>query len=104
MKRTRPLDINIKRPNITKNTRQTYQRALEGLVLWLRGRPLTDALLARYITEMHRDGKSPVTIAQLVSAVKWEFKHQQRKMLNLPITQATLAGIRRDEKDTGRGR
>ena len=96
--------VNIKRPNIARNTRENYQRALESLTIWLRGRPLTDAWLAHYITEMHRDGKSLVTISQLVSAVKWEFKHQRRKMVNLPITQATLAGIRRDEKGKGRGR
>ena len=96
--------VNIKQPNITEHTRKTYQRALDSLTVWLRGRPLTDAWLANYITEMHRDGKSLVTIRQLVSAVKWEFKHQQRKMLSLPITQATLAGIRRDGKGRGRGR
>ena len=57
MKGTRPLDsseiVNIERPNIAEHTRKTYQRALESLTVWLRGRPLTDAWLANYITEMH---------------------------------------------------
>ena len=94
---------NLIKSSIAENTRKAYQRALGSLTVWLKGRPLTDALLANYITEMHRDGKSPATIGQLVAAVKWQFKHQSREMLNLPITQATLAGIRRDGKGRGRG-
>ena len=52
---------------------------------------------------MHEDGKSPATIGQAVAAVKWQLKHQSQETLNLPITQATLAGIRREGKDRGRG-
>ena len=89
--------------SIAENTRKAYQRSLANLTAWLSGQPLTDALLATYITEMHKEGKSPATIAQLVAAVKWQFKHQAQETINLPITSATLAGIRRDGKDRGRG-
>ena len=89
--------------SIAENTQKAYQRALQGLETWLSGRTLSDMLLANYITDMHEEGKSPATIGQVVAAVKWQLKHQSRETLNLPITQATLAGIRREGKDRGRG-
>ena len=89
--------------SISENTRKAYQRALAKLEAWLSGCPLSDALLANYITALHKDGKSPATIGQAVAAVKWQLKHQLQEALNFPITQATLAGIRREGKDRGRG-
>ena len=89
--------------SISENTRKAYQRALAKLEAWLSSRPLSDALLANYITALHKDGKSPATIGQAVAAVKWQLKHQSQEALNFPITQATLAGIRREGKDRGRG-
>lgn len=35
--------------------------------------------------------------------MKWQLKHQSQETINLPITQATLAGIRRDGRDRRRG-
>ena len=89
--------------SIAENTLKAYQRALQSLTTWLSGQTLSDALLANYITQLHEEGKSPATIAQAVAAVKWQFKHQLQETINLPITQATLAGIRREGKDRGRG-
>ena len=89
--------------SIAENTLKAYQRALQSLTVWLAGRTLSDALLANYITVLHDNGKSPATIGQVVAAVKWQFKHQSQESVNFPITQATLAGIRREGKDRGRG-
>ena len=89
--------------SVAENTLKAYQRALQSLTVWLSGQTLSDALLANYITQLHEEGKSPATIGQLVAAVKWQFKHQLQESINLPITQATLAGIRREGKDRGRG-
>ena len=89
--------------SMAENTRKAYRRALQSLTAWLAGRTLSDALLANYITTLHEDGKSPATIGQLVAAVKWQLKHQSQETLNFPITQATLAGIRREGRDRGRG-
>ena len=89
--------------SIAENTLKAYQRALQSLTTWLSGRTLSDALLANYITELHRADKSPATIAQAVAAVKWQLKHQSTQQMNLPITQATLSGIRREGRDRGRG-
>ena len=89
--------------SLSENTLKAYQRALQSLTTWLSGRTISDALLANYITVLHEDGKSPATIGQAVAAVKWQFKHQSQESINLPITQATLAGIRREGRNRGRG-
>ena len=89
--------------SIAENTLKAYQRALQSLTVWLSGRTLSDALLANYITVLHDNGKSPATIGQVLAAVKWQLKHQSQETLNFPITQATLAGIRREGRDRGRG-
>ena len=89
--------------SIAENTLKAYQRALQSLTVWLSGRTLSDALLANYITALHETGKSPATIGQVVAAVKWQLKHQSQEPVNFPITQTTLAGIRREGRDRGRG-
>ena len=89
--------------SIAENTLKAYQRALQELTAWLSGRILSDALLANYITQLHETDKSPATIGQVVAAVKWQLKHQSQESVNFPITQAILAGIRREGKDRGRG-
>ena len=89
--------------SVAENTLKAYQRALHNLETWLSGRTLSDALLANYITALHDNGKSPATIGQVVAAVKWQLKHQSQETINFLITQATLAGIRREGRDRGRG-
>ena len=89
--------------SVSENTLKAYQRALYNLETWLSGRTLSDALLAEYITNLHKTGKTPATIGQAVAAVKWQLKHQSQETTNFPITHATLAGIRRAGKDRGRG-
>lgn len=89
--------------SVSENTLKAYRRALHNLETWLSGRTLSDALLAEYITHLHKTGKTPATIGQVVAAVKWQFKHQSQETTNFPITHATLAGIRRAGKDRGRG-
>ena len=89
--------------SVAENTLKAYQRALGKLTDWLSGRTLSDTLLANYITSLHETGKSPATIGQAVAAVKWQLKHQSQETVNFRITQATLAGIRREGRDRGRG-
>ena len=89
--------------SVSENTLKAYQRALQSLTVWLAGRTVSDALLANYITQLHETGKSPATIGQVIAAVKWQLKHQSQETINFPITQATLAGIRREGRDRGRG-
>ena len=89
--------------SVAENTRKAYRRALHALERWLSGRSLSDELLATYIMTLHKDDKSPATIGQVLAAVKWQLKYQSQESINFPITQATLAGIRRAGKDRGRG-
>ena len=89
--------------SVAENTLKAYRRALHALERWLAGRSLSDELLSTYITALHKDDKSPATIGQVVSAVKWQLKHQSTEQMNLPITLTTLAGIRRAGKERGRG-
>ena len=89
--------------SVSENTLKAYQRALHNLETWLSGRTLSDALLAEYITNLHKTGKTPATIGQAVAAVKWQLKHQSQETTNFPFTHTTLAGIRRAGKDRGRG-
>lgn len=100
----RPRIKNLIHASISDNTKKAYQRALQGVEDWIpAGETLSDGLLAAYLTALHENGKSPSTIAQVVAAVKWQLKHQVGEGFAMPITNATLAGIRRDGKARGRG-
>lgn len=84
------------------NTIKAYRSAVKKLEIWLCGRPLSDCLLANYITELHQEGKSPATINLVVAAVKHKTK-EQNAAVALEITDRTLASIRREGKNRGRG-
>lgn len=88
--------------SIAPNTIKAYQTATRKLEVWLNGQILNDSLLATYITALHHQGKSPSTIAQVVAAVKWTASKSRIDVVG-EITQGTLAGIRREGKDRGRG-
>lgn len=99
------LQSDIKRligSSLSYNTQRAYKRALFDIDVYLAGRDLTDGLLAIHLTALHGSGKSPATIAQVVAAVKWRLK-QTQKEIPTPITDTTLAGIRREGKGRGRG-
>lgn len=100
----RPQIKSLIQAGISENTKKAYQRALQGIEDWKPvGETLSDSLLAAYLTELHQKGKSPSTISQVVAAVKWQLKHQAGEDFPMPLTNATLAGIRRDGKERGRG-
>ncbi len=88
--------------SLSDNTQLAYQRILHNLDRHLKGQGVTDGELAAYITHLHDSGKSPATIGQIVAAVKWRLKKAD-ETLYLPITDTTLAGIRREGRDRGRG-
>ena len=87
---------------VADNTLNAYRRATLKLAAWLGGQILTDASLAEYITLLHQQGKSPSTVAQLVAAVKWRVGKSHAEVVG-EITQRTLAGIRREGRERGRG-
>ena len=90
--------------SFAENTLRNRRQALKQFDEWLRGRPIADGLLAQYITDLFDEGKAPGTISIAVSAVKWLLKYRNNgKPVELPITAVTLAGIRREGRDRGRG-
>ena len=99
------LESEVKRlmsSSLSRNTQLAYRHALQSLDQYLNGQPFTDGELAAYITHLHNNGKSPATIGQAVAAVKWRLK-KANEAIHLPITDTTLAGIRREGKGRGRG-
>ena len=90
--------------SFAQNTIRNRRHALKQVQEWLQGKQITDGLLAEYITHLFDLGKAPGTISIAVSAVKWLLKHRNGGTpVELPITTATLSGIRREGRDRGRG-
>ncbi len=90
--------------SVSSNTLRAYRKAVKQLDRWLHGRALTDALLADYIAELFYDeGKSPSGIGQAVAAVLWRAKQAGVPLVVGAITRTTLAGIRREGRERGRG-
>ena len=96
--------VDLIEKSFAKNTLRNRRHALQKFDEWLQGRPISDSLLAEYITHLFDIGKAPGTISIVVVAVKWYLKHRNGGTpVELPITSATLSGIRREGKDRGRG-
>ena len=90
--------------SVSDNTLRAYHRCLDALAVWLGDRTLEDASLADYLSALFDAGKSPATCSQVVAAVRWRAKYSSAGAdLQLTITDATLAGIRREGRDRGRG-
>ena len=88
--------------SIADSTLKRYQTLSKQIETWLGGVPLTDPLLAAYITALYEAGKSPSTIAQVVAAAKWQARHYGVEIVG-EVTSKTLAGIRREGKERGKG-
>ena len=88
--------------SVSENTLRNYRYWSNAIETWLGGRSLDDGLLADYITGLHAEGKAPSTIAQAVASVRWQAKNAGIEIVG-EVTTRTLAGIRREGKDRGRG-
>ena len=92
---------------LSVNSRRSYQGAWDRCGQWLTDRgisldDLSDELMAVYIATLDAEGRTPATIAVSVAAVKWTASKSHIDVVG-EITQRTLAGIRREGKDRGRG-
>ena len=101
---TRQETENLIRASIAPNTLKAYQHALVGLQTHLSDQNLefSDNALAAYITYLHGQGRAPSSISIVVAAVRWQLRNEN-KDYDVPITTRTLAGIRREGRDRGRG-
>ena len=94
--------------SISKNTRISYQAALDRLQAFLRkqGRDRTgldDSLLAEYLTALHGSGASPASAAMVIAAVRFVAKITGQSSPAGPLSGRVMAGLRREGKDRGRG-
>ena len=85
------------------NTIKAYQFAAQKFNAWLGKRIPNDTLIAEYLTTQHKNGKSPATCSQIVSAIQYIAHAEGVENPVGAITRATLQGIRRDGKERGRG-
>ncbi|MYF99518.1 tyrosine-type recombinase/integrase [Candidatus Poribacteria bacterium] len=92
------------RASIAPNTMKAYRHALEGIQTYLSDHNIefSDNTLAAYITYLHGQGRAPASISVVVAAARWQLRNEN-KDYDLPVTTRTLAGIRRDGRDRGRG-
>jgi len=94
--------------SISENTRRVYGRALAELQAWLDGRALDDALFAEYLSFLFAlppDGRglAPSSIGMVVAAVGFQSRLAGVESPVGAISQRTLAGVRREGRDRGRG-
>ena len=74
--------------SFAENTLRNRRHALKKFDEWLRGRPISDGLLAQYITDLFDEGKAPGTISISVSAAKWLLKYRKNGVpVELPLLQ-----------------
>lgn len=92
------------RASIAPNTMKAYRNALDGIQTYFsdHGLEFSDSALAAYITYLHGEGRAPSSISIVVAAARWQLRNEN-KDYDLPVTTRTLAGIRREGKDRGRG-
>ena len=89
--------------SISASTRRAYWGALKRLDAWLDGRVLCDETLAGWITVLHNRGLSASTASLAVAACRFRAKMAGLENPAGPVTQRTLAGIRRSSAGRGRG-
>jgi len=101
-----PLSIDVARllhASIAPNTAKAYGDALRKLFEHLDGQPLTDAALAGYLAHLYAKGLAPATVTVVVQAVRFWEKLENRPSSVGSLTSRTLAGIRREGRNRGRG-
>ena len=89
--------------SIAPNTAKAYGDALRRLFEFLDGQPLTDDSLAGYLAHLHNRGLAPASVTVVVQAVRFWEKLDRRPSSVGPLTSRTLAGIRREGRNRGRG-
>ena len=89
--------------SVSENTKVTYDLALSRLEAWLSGRILTDGLLSEYLTSCHDQGMAPASIALIPAAVRFAARLVGENAPIGPLSERTLAGIRREGRQRGRG-
>lgn len=85
------------------STKEKYRQEIMALLFWLSGRPLTDQTFAEYLAHLYNSGKAPSTCSISISAVKTAARLANTSHPVGPLTERTMAGIRRKGRSRGRG-
>ncbi|MCY3630477.1 MAG: tyrosine-type recombinase/integrase [Bacteroidetes bacterium] len=89
--------------SVSENTKAAYDKALTKLERWLAGRPLTDLLLAEYLTHCHEKGLAPATISMIPAAIGFAARLVGEEAPIGDITKQALDGIRANGQTRGAG-
>ena len=89
--------------SIAGNTRTAYAAALRTLDAAVPVDRQDDARIADHLAALYRDGRSPATIALVVAAVQFRAKIAGTRSPVGEVARRTLAGIRKEGRDRGRG-
>ncbi|MDE2848251.1 MAG: tyrosine-type recombinase/integrase [Gemmatimonadota bacterium] len=89
--------------SIAPNTAKAYGDALRKLFEHLNGESLTDTTMAGYLAHLYTRGLAPASVTVVVQAVRFWEKLERRPSSVGPLTSRTLAGIRREGRNRGRG-
>lgn len=95
--------VRLLEASIAPNTAKAYGDALRKLFEHLDGQPMTDATLAGYLAHLYTRGLAPASVTVVVQAVRFWEKLEGRPSSVGPLTSRTLAGIRREGRNRGRG-
>ncbi|MCY3630516.1 MAG: tyrosine-type recombinase/integrase [Bacteroidetes bacterium] len=85
------------------STMDRYRKEIKALTAWLEGRELTDQTLAKYLAHRYNRGNAPTSCSVVICAVKAAAKLANRSHPVGPLTERTIAGIRRKGRTRGRG-
>ena len=89
--------------SIADNTRAAYAAALRTLDAAVPVDRQTDATIADHIAGLHAAGAAPASIALVVAAVQFRAKIAGTRSPVGEVARRTLAGIRKEGRDRGRG-
>ena len=98
-----PVTAGLVQASISVSTRRAYRGALGRLDEWLDGRVLDDRALSEWIAGLHERGLSPSSASLAVAAARFRARMAGLDNPAGPVTQRTLAGIRRSSIGRGRG-
>ena len=89
--------------SLSANTRRAYEGALRAFDAATAGHPITDELVADYLSGQFAAGRSPSTCALTLAALRFRAKLRGTAAPIGRLTERVLVGIRREGRDRGRG-
>lgn len=89
--------------SISANTKRAYATALHRLQIYLNGKPVTDAALATYLTDLFHQGRAPATVAMVIAAVRLQARLYGNKKSSWPGNRGTTGRAQAPRWQRGTG-